>query len=162
MRVEVVFGHLCVALGMLLLLSQLRRWRWVFALAVWPGTVAHEALHFGVGALFGARPISFSVWPRKMSDGSLLLGFVQFARLRWWNKLPVALAPLGLLPCSAYLVWMALAVPLLSVGGCALKLLAAQLVLGAFPSGQDWRHAIIGAVSAGCLLLLVVWFAARC
>ncbi|KWZ39548.1 hypothetical protein WS72_19260 [Burkholderia savannae] len=98
MRVEVVFGHLCVALGMLLLLSQLRRWRWVFALAVLPGTVAHEALHFGGGVLFGARPISFSVWPRKMSDGSLLLGFVQFARLRWWNKLSVALAPLASCP----------------------------------------------------------------
>ncbi|HHV7525808.1 TPA: hypothetical protein ACUNF5_007405 [Burkholderia orbicola] len=158
---EVVLAHLCVALGILLLLEQLRRWRWLFALVVWPGTVAHEALHFAAGLLFGAKPIAFSVLPRRMSDGSLLLGFVQFARLRWWNKLPVALAPFGLLPCSAYLVWLTLAAPVLSPTGCALKLLAAQLLLGAFPSGRDWKHAVIGIASIGSLLLAVAWIKAH-
>ena len=54
-----IFSHIVLACLMLGLIRSLRRWPWLFALITLPGTLAHELLHFGVGLLTGARPISF-------------------------------------------------------------------------------------------------------
>ena len=39
------------------------RWTWLYALSVLPGTLAHEAMHWLAGWLFGARPVSLSILP---------------------------------------------------------------------------------------------------
>lgn len=46
-------------------LRTLRRWPPVYAIALWPGTVAHELLHYGAGVLTGARPVAISLLPRR-------------------------------------------------------------------------------------------------
>lgn len=84
--------HLASFAVMLVAIRAIRRWTWLYALAVLPGTLAHELTHWLAGWVFGARPVSLSILPRRMHDGELLLGRVLFMRLRWWNAVPVALA----------------------------------------------------------------------
>lgn len=69
-----------------------------FWIAVWPGTVIHEFMHWIVGLCLFGNPQSFKVWPRKESDGSQVLGEVTFANVGWWNALPIAIAPLLAIP----------------------------------------------------------------
>jgi len=66
---------------------------WRMAIVSLPGTWLHELAHWFVGLILGARPVSFSLWPKK--DGnSWVLGSVGFERLNIWNAAPVTLAPL--------------------------------------------------------------------
>lgn len=64
------------------------------ALFVLPGTLVHELLHGVVGALTNAKPVSFSLLPRKAAGGQWVLGSVGFTNLRWYNAALVGLAPL--------------------------------------------------------------------
>ncbi len=132
----------------------LRRWPWLYAAGIWPGTVAHELLHYGAGLLFGARPVSLNVIPRRHPDGGWLLGSVSFARLRWWNSLPVGLAPLALMPAAGWLFVESTSLPLLSLPAWGLKLLSTQCLLAGWPSPRDWAHAIVGLFVATSLALM--------
>ncbi len=145
--------HLASFAVMLVATRTVRRWTWLYALSVLPGTLAHEAMHWMAGWLFGARPVSMSILPRRMPDGELLLGRVLFMRLRWWNAVPVALAPFLLLPLSAGLLWHSAGWPALAWPSLGLKLLAVQCLLATWPSGRDWWHALGGAAVAGALTL---------
>jgi hypothetical protein len=145
--------HLASFAVMLVAIRAVRRWTWLYALSVLPGTLAHEAMHWLAGWLFGARPVSLSILPRGMPDGELLLGRVLFMRLRWWNAVPVALAPFLLIPLSAGLLWHSAGWLALAWPSAGLKLLAVQCLLATWPSGRDWRHALAGAAVAGALTL---------
>ena len=57
------------------------------------GTVLHEFLHFFIGLITFAHPVSFSLIPKK-TEGGWTLGSVSFANLNQLNALPVAMAPL--------------------------------------------------------------------
>ena len=61
--------HTLAALVLMLAVLGLRRWPWCYAMQIWPGTLTHELLHFLVGLMMGAKPVSLSVIPRKQSDG---------------------------------------------------------------------------------------------
>lgn len=65
------------------------------------GTFLHELAHFVVGLLLMARPVSFSIFPKK-TEGGYTLGTVSFTNLTWWNTAPVAMAPLLLLGAAYY------------------------------------------------------------
>jgi hypothetical protein len=108
-----------------------------------PGTVAHELAHLLMGFVFMARPVSFSVIPSRTGDGSgWKLGEVGFTNLRWWNQLPVGLAPLLLLPpLAAWLLLASLSSPLLSGPSALMKFAAIQCLVGAWPSPTDWGYA---------------------
>lgn len=134
-------------------LLALRRWPWLYAASIWPGTVAHELLHYIAGLLFGARPLSLNVIPRRKLDGGWLLGSVSFARLRWWNSVPVGLAPLALMPAGAWLFVESASMPLLSLPALGLKLLATQCLVAGWPSPRDWAHAIVGLLAVTALAL---------
>lgn len=152
------------AIALLLLsgaLLMLRRWPWVYALSLWPGTVAHELLHYVAGLLFGARPLSLSVIPRRKPDGGWLLGSVSFARLRWWNSVPVGLAPLALMPAGGWVFAESCTQPVLSGSAWGMKLLAAQCLLAGWPSPRDWAHAIVGLLALMALGLLAALALAR-
>lgn len=160
---EALAGHAGVAAGLLLALLALRRLPLLYALFLWPGTLAHELAHYLAGLLLGARPVTLEVWPRRLGRGQWRLGEVRFARLRWWNKVPVGLAPLLLLPIAAALFWMSLAWPALSWRAATLSLLAVQFVVAAWPSGEDLRHVLAGLVVLALLALVIValraaWF----
>lgn len=149
---EALAGHAGVAAGLLLALLALRRLPLLFALFLWPGTLAHELTHYLAGLLLGARPVALDVWPRRVGGGRWQLGEVRFARLRWWNKAPVGLAPLALLPLAAGLFWLSLGWPSVSPAGLALSFLAVQFLVAAWPSRQDLLH----VVSALLVLALIV------
>lgn len=130
-----------------------RRWPLLFALLTWPGTAVHELLHYLAGWLAGARPVSLSVLPRRLAD-RWVFGSVGFARLRWWNKVPVALAPLAAVPVGLWCLWGSLYLPWPSWVALGWHVLALQCLVPAWPSGRDWHHAV-AAVFAVLLFTLV-------
>lgn len=148
--------HVALLASVCALLLALRRWPWSYAVALWPGTVAHELLHFLAGALAGARPVSISLLPRRQGNGEWELGSVSFARLRWWNSIPVGLAPMALLPLGGWAGIESVSWPLLSAGGAGLKFAAAQCLLAGWPSRRDWAHAFVGLALTGSAALLVL------
>lgn len=122
------------------------------------GTAGHEFLHFAVGFVLCARPVSISVWPRREGD-RWALGSVGFRNVGLFNAAPVAFAPLlllwagwalfqyGVLPAfqeGRYLTWAALCY------GVACCLFSFS------PSSADFK---MGAVSAliYCLLSYCAW-----
>ncbi len=148
--------HAIALLALMLSLLWLRRWPLMFALAIWPGTIAHELLHFFAGWLAGAKPVSLSLVPRRKPEGGWVLGSVSFTRLRWWNSVPVGLAPLALLPGSVYLFMESISLPLLSATGMGIKLVAVQCLIAGWPSPRDWSHAIIGLLMTGLITLAAI------
>lgn len=103
--IDSAWPHLASFAIMLVAIRTVRCWTWLYALPVLPGTLTHEAVHWMAGRLFGTRLVSMSALPRRMPDGELPLGCVLFMRLRWWNAVPVALAPFLLIPLNANLLW---------------------------------------------------------
>lgn len=67
-----------------------------------PGVVLHELAHLLTGILFRADPASFNLIPQRRSDGRWTLGSVAFRRVTAFNAVPIAFAPLGLLPLAYY------------------------------------------------------------
>ena len=142
------------------LLSRLcRRVSGLYILFVLPGTVLHEGLHGIIGLLLGAQPRQWTVVPQ-IQQNHIRLGQVSFARLRWWNALPVGLAPLALLPIGVWLVlttghdaWL---YPLTIARGY----LALQCFTGCCPSRTDLAHAGRSAL-AYALLGAGIWCLAR-
>ena len=69
---------------------------WLTMLINLPGTILHECAHLIVGFLLNARPVSFSLFPKKAGD-NYVTGQVGFSNLKFYNALPTSLAPLLLL-----------------------------------------------------------------
>lgn len=157
-------GHAAVTITLLGVVRATRRWPWLFVLLTWPGTLAHELLHYTAGWLLGARPVALSILPRRQPNGALILGQVHFARLRWWNKVPVGLAPVGLLPLAGWLFQRSMSQPLLSWPSLLLAFAVGQCLLATWPSPQDWRHIRYGAtvvlLLAG-LVMISLWWLSR-
>ena len=149
-----VASHSSILLALIVMLLWMRRWPLLFAFSVWPGTVAHELLHYLAGLITGAKPVSLSVIPRRTLEGGWVLGSVAFANLRWWNSALVGLAPMMLLPGSAYLFVESITTPLLSTQSTGIKLVAAQCLIASWPSPRDWSHAIVGLVIAGLIAVI--------
>jgi hypothetical protein len=64
------------------------------AIFVLPGTFVHEFLHLIVGLILNGKPVSISLWPRRVGHGQWVLGTVGFANPRWYNAVFIGLAPL--------------------------------------------------------------------
>jgi hypothetical protein len=134
--------RLLVIAAMFLLLRTFRRSPIFYALLYWPATIAHELTHFFVGFILAARPVGFTVIPKRPKGANhLVLGEVSFLRLRWWNKLPVGTAPLLLIPVGGWLLFQSLPFPLLSQTSLLLLFATLQCFAGAWPSPTDWKHA---------------------
>ena len=134
------------------LLRGVRDSMWRIAVLSLPGTIAHELMHFIVGALLLAKPRGFSVWPKAVGR-SWRLGSVSFSKIGLLNGVFVALAPLLLLPI-AWLCLVHVLLPLWNESRWGWWLLAGYLtataLFAAVPSWQDIR------VGARSLLLYVV------
>ena len=65
---QIIFLLLTRHPGMAVLLNQL-----VFL----PGVILHELSHWLLARLLGVRTMGFSVWPKRQSDGTVRLGYVQ-------------------------------------------------------------------------------------
>lgn len=157
-------GHVLICALLFLGFMMLRRWPRAFAMAMLVGTLAHELMHWSVGFVLAAQPVFISVMPRQVRKGDWLLGEVRFKRLRWWNTLPVSLAPLALLPISIWIFYCALFFDPYAWPSIVLKVLAVQLFISAWPSPKDLHHAMTALaviMGAGGIILFLWWWVHR-
>jgi hypothetical protein len=114
------------------------------------GTILHELAHLVVGLLTNARPVNFSVLPRRGAGRQWILGSVSFANIRWYNAAFVGLAPILIV-----LVPVIVAVFRVQFGApygwmdVAIAALIAPAFLSFLPSGADllvaarsWPYAV--------------------
>ncbi|MES2205855.1 MAG: hypothetical protein V4525_03540 [Pseudomonadota bacterium] len=151
--------HLIICIGIFIGMLLTRAIPQLFALLMLTGTIAHEAMHYAVGFLLFAKPSSFSVLPRR-AGRHWILGEVTFARLRWWNKLPVSLAPLLLVPLSWQLLCLALHYESYEWQSLVLKFLCVQWLIASWPSPRDFYHALMAVIVMGGIVavsVLVGW-----
>jgi hypothetical protein len=142
-------------------------WRWgranfAFAMVAFPGTLAHELLHFTVGFFMGARPVRLSLWPRRASNGSYVFGVVVFENLRWWNAAPASLAPLMGFAIAPAIAWLRVRHGYqFEVADVAIWFGLGQLLASAWPSTVDWKLSLrswpFAVVGAGVVLLHYAW-----
>lgn len=129
-------------LGLYLLLRMAQKNVYLYVVIWWGSTILHEFAHWLLGYILGAKPSRIELIPRRdPASGALILGSVSFYNLRWWNKLPVATAPLLLLPLGYALFLKSLSYPLISPNTLLLDLAVLQCIHGFWPSRTDWRHA---------------------
>jgi hypothetical protein len=107
-----------------------------------PGVVLHELAHLLAGLLLRAEPAGFSLIPRRRGDARWTLGSVSFRRVTALNAVPIAFAPLGLVPIAWYLqrCWFSW-LPITLANTLYLYGAAFLLVCNALPSRQDVRVA---------------------
>ncbi len=129
----------------------------VRAIFVLPGTFVHEMLHFVVGLVLNAKPVSFSVWPRKSGASTWTMGSVGFSNVRWYNGLAVGLAPL-LAPAAA--TWFApdAADWNIELGDLKYWLLAAPVFSMCLPSWADLKICLASAVPMVAMLAWAYWY----
>lgn len=120
---------------------------WSMAIVGLIGTWLHEVSHYVVGFVLGAKPVSFSLWPKR--DGNRwVLGYVGFTGLNIWNSAFVAFAPLLLLAVGVVVIqaWTLPAFAAGSYGSWALSgYVVACALSSCLPSSTDIK---VGAVSA--------------
>lgn len=129
-----MFLLICIILAAALIkFFETSRFFWILA---WPGTIMHELMHILVGLFLLAQPNSFSIFP-KYTDQGVELGSAGFSNLTWYNKLPIAIAPLLGIP----LVWYASTQIAISatIAGIATVWILASILSQSTPSSQDWR-----------------------
>lgn len=157
----------------LLIISLLLLHRWsrsagivMICLTRLPGVVLHELAHLLAGILLRAQPTGFSLIPRRRPDGRWTLGSVSFRRVTAANAVPIALAPLGLIPLAwgLYRCWFDWR-PVSLANTLLLYTTLFLLVGNALPSGQDLRVACNGKslLLYGCVgtLLGYLWLQLR-
>ena len=69
-----------------------------------PGTILHEFAHLFIGILTFAKPVNFSLIPKK-SDNGYTLGSVSFTNIKWFNAIPIAFAPILLIPFNLEILY---------------------------------------------------------
>ncbi len=111
------------------------------AIFVLPGTLVHELLHLLVGLIMNGKPVTISLWPRRVGQGQWILGAVGFANLRWYNAMFIGLAPL-----LAILVAMLLAPSPLGwspqMADFKYWAMATPILAMCWPSSIDWKLAL--------------------
>ena len=131
---------------------------WASALVNIPGTILHELMHFTVGLLLNARPCNFTIFPRKASDGSYVMGSVGFRNVTFYNAVPSAMAPLFLLVIGFMINRYYLPImPLTAVNYILYVLLQTIIIENAMPSGADFR--VAGMYLKGILLYSILFAA---
>lgn len=103
-----------LVLAWLALMRAARTSGWSVAIVGMLGTIFHEASHYVIGLLLGAKPVSVSLWPKRQGN-YWVLGSVGFERITLWNAAPVAFAPL-LLIGVAWLLLAYVVLPTYSAG----------------------------------------------
>lgn len=111
-----------------------REFFWILA---WPGVVMHEILHALVGLVLLAQPSNFTVFPRRNQQGEMELGSVGFDNLTWYNKLPIAVAPLLAIPI-VFFATSSLAFSA-TLAGFATVWILASMLSQSMPSHVDWK-----------------------
>lgn len=133
----------------LVLIHLARRWVLLYALLVWPGTFLHELSHWLVATLLGGRPTSLTIVPVR-SERGWRLGSVGIGQVRWFNALPIGIAPLLLAPLGVLALLQAERVDASSWVHWGLLYVAAGAAVSCLPSPTDWR--VVASRPLGALL----------
>lgn len=153
LALDAVFIALCIITSHKITAS-----KWLFALFVLPGTALHELAHWLVALLSNGRPRTPSLLP-KFSTRRWTLGEVVIANPTWYNRAPIALAPLLSLPLAWFCYWRwAHHLPVADWRHWLLLYVVAMALQGALPSREDiqmaWRQllallvlSVVGAVA---------------
>ena len=120
------------------------------------GIFFHELAHAIVGAILMAKPSKFIMIPKAVllpnGNKTYILGRVECLNLRWYNRLPTAMAPLLLLGIALYLekhYWQFSFVKNSFAYLCFYLYLQITLLTNAIPSPTDFRegfHNFFGVV----------------
>ena len=129
---------LAFIVGALVLIQLSRRWIGLYALLALPGTFLHELSHWLVGMLLGGQPTPPSIVPVRTERG-WRLGSVGLRRVRWFNALPIGLAPLLLAPLAAFALVHAAAIDASQWLHWVALYVAAAAALSCLPSVADWK-----------------------
>jgi hypothetical protein len=130
-----------------------RRWVFLYALLVWPGTVLHEFAHWLMAMLLGGKPTSLSVVPGR-SERGWRLGAVGIGRVRWFNAVPIGFAPLLLAPLAAFALVYAARIDDAHWAHWAALYIAVSAAASCLPSLADCR--IVVSRPFGLLLYLAL------
>jgi hypothetical protein len=150
--------YLLPSLGLAVVIHILSRLHAVFLLFVLAGTAVHELMHFLVAALTNARPVSFSVLPRRQGR-SWILGSVGCANIRWYNAMLVGFAPLLVLAVPlAVAAWRTRDGLAWNRDDVWIAMLLAPQFLSCLPSTADLRMACHSWPIALVLASLAAWF----
>ncbi|MDO4161636.1 MAG: hypothetical protein Q4D80_01350 [Pseudomonadota bacterium] len=124
-----------------------------------PGTTLHECAHFIVGLILNAKPVRFSLIPKRKDD-HYVTGQVCFSNIKFYNAFPSAMAPLSLLILAYFLDQRMFEVIKLN---CATYLfyvfLLTVIIENAIPSHEDFRQGfrfVSGVVLYAFLIIAVV------
>lgn len=150
-------NRFCLIL-MVIILVHLKRMscRSIFmaALVNLPGTILHEFMHFVVGVVLNARPVGFTVIPKRRDD-FYVYGSVSFRNVTFYNAVPISLAPLGLLPIGFYINRYVLPEIEPTLFNCILYMLLQTVIIeNAMPSRTDFR--VAGKYKSGVILYIVM------
>jgi hypothetical protein len=107
-----------------------------FWLLVWPGTVLHEGLHWTVGKVLFANPVSFNVLPEKDSD---TIGSVGFSNMNWFNCVPVCMAPMLGIPLAFMLYNQLPAIDIWTLPGVFIVWVLSAMLASSWPSYVDFK-----------------------
>lgn len=141
-----VWWHACgvVLVSSLFLLARQTRSAHILVICLTrlPGVILHELAHLLAGILFRAQPESFNLIPQRREGGRWALGSVAFRRVTALNAVPIAFAPLALVPlsyllCRYWFDWLAASL----ANTLLLYSVLFLLVANALPSRQDLRVA---------------------
>jgi hypothetical protein len=150
--------YLLPSLGLAVIFHILSRLHAVFLLFVLAGTAVHEIMHLLVATLTNARPVSFSVLPRRQG-GSWILGSVGCANIRWYNAVFVGLAPVLVLAVPlAVAAWRTRNGLAWNGDDIWIAMLLAPQFLSCLPSTTDLRMACHSWPMALAAASLAAWF----
>ena len=126
-----------------------------YGLIALPGTLVHELCHFVAALLLNGQPRGFSVMPRRGPKGELQLGSVRIGNLRWYNCVPITMAPLAgiLLIHPLYTLWDSY----MPTDWYLLKFwLLISIATSIVPSSVDIRLALSEPLGLGFYLIVLV------
>jgi hypothetical protein len=78
----------------------------VYAVVLFPGVLLHEASHWLAATLLGVRTGGVSLLPRRQSDGTLQLGYVEYYKGRTLGPLRESLIGAAPLAAGTLVIWL--------------------------------------------------------
>lgn len=98
---EIIISNMPLFVLLIILIDRLKRISrvntYTASLMYFFGTFFHELSHYVIALITNAKPVSFSLFPSKNKDNTIVLGEVMCANLRWYNSFLVGISPLLLL-----------------------------------------------------------------
>lgn len=129
--------------------------KWISFLYILPGTIMHELSHFIIGLVFLGNPNSFSLIPKK-TEGGFILGSVTFSNIRFFNAIPIALAPLLLLYIAFLLLRFSNNSPIIEQ--FIFGFLIFNLIFSSVPSSTDLKVLLSKPIGILFYLVIIVFF----